>query len=154
LPTQAPSTRTAPDRRQLLVVDDAEGIRTYLKNLLSLKGYDVLLAEDGLKALEILQGGAEPEVVILDIMMPGMDGLELLRRIKETHPHLPVIMLSVVGKASTIVEAMNLGAADYLNKPFEEEELDIALQKLLETEHLKAETTAFTKCSSRWPTPT
>ena len=64
-----------PVRRQILVVDDAEGIRTYLKNLLSLKGYDVLLAPDGATALEYLQGGASPEVAILDIMMPGMDGL-------------------------------------------------------------------------------
>jgi two-component system response regulator AtoC len=72
--------------------------------------------------------------------MPGMDGLDLLRRMKEIAPDIPVIMLSVVGKAGTIVEAMNLGAADYLNKPFEEEELEIALQKLLETESLRAET--------------
>ncbi|MBW2414584.1 MAG: sigma-54-dependent Fis family transcriptional regulator [Deltaproteobacteria bacterium] len=136
----AVGTRSVPVRRQILVVDDAEGIRTYLKNLLSLKGYDVLLAPDGATALETLQQGAAPEVAILDIMMPGMDGLELLRRMKELRPEIPVIMLSVVGKAGTIVEAMNLGAADYLNKPFEEEELEIALQKLLETESLRAET--------------
>jgi len=136
----AVGTRSVPVRRQILVVDDAEGIRTYLKNLLSLKGYDVLLAPDGATALETLQQGAAPEVAILDIMMPGMDGLDLLRRMKELRPEIPVIMLSVVGKAGTIVEAMNLGAADYLNKPFEEEELEIALQKLLETESLRAET--------------
>jgi two-component system response regulator AtoC len=133
-------TRSVPSRRQILVVDDAEGIRTYLKNLLSLKGYDVLLAEGGVSALELLRGGIRPEVIILDIMMPGMDGLELLRRIKEFIPEVPVIMLSVVGKAGTIVEAMGLGAADYLNKPFEEEELEIALKKVLETENLRAET--------------
>ena len=132
-------TRAVPHRRQLLVVDDAEGIRTYLKNLLSLKGYEVLLAEDGHRALEILAGDSSPEVIILDIMMPGMDGLELLAKVKQSHPTIPVIMLSVVGKATTIVEAMSLGAADYLNKPFEEEELEIALQKVLETESLKAE---------------
>jgi two-component system response regulator AtoC len=123
----------------VLAVDDAEGIRTYLKNLLSLKGYDVLLAETGSRALELLQQGAQPEVVILDVMMPGMDGIETLRRIRELRPEVPVIMLSVVGKAQTIVEAMNLGAADYLNKPFEEEELEIAIQRVLETENLKAE---------------
>jgi len=134
------SNRAVPTRRQVLVVDDAEGIRTYLKNLLSIKGYDVLLAPDGQSALDLLQEGARPEVAILDIMMPGMDGLDLLRRMKELRPEIPVIMLSVVGKAGTIVEAMNLGAADYLNKPFEEEELEIALNKLLETESLKAET--------------
>ena len=136
----AAGTRNVPVRRQILVVDDAEGIRTYLKNLLSLKGYDVLLAPDGQTALDHIRDGAKPEVAILDIMMPGMDGLDLLRRMKEIAPDIPVIMLSVVGKAGTIVEAMNLGAADYLNKPFEEEELEIALQKLLETESLRAET--------------
>ncbi len=139
MPSNAGATRTVPERRTILVVDDAEGIRTYLKNLLSLKGYEVLLAEDGLAALEILRDGASPEVIILDIMMPGMDGIELLRKIKEAWPQIPAIMLSVVGKAGTIVEAMNLGAADYLNKPFEEEELEIALNKVLEKEGIKAE---------------
>ncbi len=135
---QAP-TRAVPERKRILVVDDAEGIRTYLKNLLSLKGYDVLLAEDGQRALEILRDGAEPQVIVLDIMMPGMDGIELLGKIKEAWPQIPVIMLSVVGKAATIVEAMSLGASDYLNKPFEEEELDIALAKVLERETIMAE---------------
>jgi len=126
-------------RRIVLVVDDAEVIRTYLKNLLPLKGYEVILAEDGAKAVEMLQGGATPDVIVLDVMMPGMDGIETLRKIKGSKPKIPVIMLSVVGKASTIVDAINLGAADYINKPFEEEELEIALQKVLETENLKAE---------------
>ena len=132
-------TRAVPERKQILVVDDAEGIRTYLKNLLSLKGYDVLLAEDGQRALEFLRDGAEPQVIVLDIMMPGMDGIELLGKIKEAWPQIPVIMLSVVGKAATIVEAMSLGASDYLNKPFEEEELEIALAKVLEKETIMAE---------------
>jgi two-component system response regulator AtoC len=131
--------RAAPQRRTVLVVDDAEVIRTYLKNLLPLKGYDVLLAEDGAKALQMLEGGTTPDVIVLDVMMPGMDGIETLRRIKSVNPRIPVIMLSVVGKASTIVDAINLGAADYINKPFEEEELEIALQKVLETATLRAE---------------
>ena len=131
--------RVASQRRQVLVVDDAEVIRTYLKNLLPLKGYDVRLAEDGIKAMEMLEGGLSPDVIVLDVMMPGMDGIETLRKIKAIKPKIPVIMLSVVGKASTIVDAINLGAADYINKPFEEEELDIALQKVLETETIKAE---------------
>ena len=133
------NARAAPQRRTVLVVDDAEVIRTYLKNLLPLKGYDVLLAEDGAKAMEMLEGGTTPDVIVLDVMMPGMDGIETLRRIKSVNPKIPVIMLSVVGKASTIVDAINLGAADYINKPFEEEELEIALQKVLETATLKAE---------------
>jgi CheY-like chemotaxis protein len=116
--------RTVPQRKTIMVVDDAEVIRTYLKNLLPMKGYDILLAEDGLKAMELLNGGARPDVVVLDVMMPGIDGIETLRKIKQLMPEVPVIMLSVVGKAGTVVDAMNLGAADYINKPFEEEELE------------------------------
>jgi two-component system response regulator AtoC len=99
----------------------------------------VLLAEDGAEALQFLAQGATPQVILLDVMMPGMDGLETLEKIKQQRPEIPVIMLSVVGKAQTIVEAMNLGAADYLNKPFEEEELEIAIRNVLERESLKDE---------------
>ncbi|HTO06338.1 MAG TPA: sigma-54 dependent transcriptional regulator [Myxococcota bacterium] len=136
---RAGAPRTVPQRKTILVVDDAEVIRTYLKSLLPMKGYDVLLAEDGLKAMELLNGGARPDVVVLDVMMPGIDGIETLRKIKQLMPEVPVIMLSVVGKAGTVVDAMNLGAADYINKPFEEEELEIALKKVLEIENLKGD---------------
>jgi two-component system response regulator AtoC len=123
----------------VLVVDDAEGIRTYLANLLELRGYAVDTAEDGRRALALLQGGAAPDVILLDIMMPGIDGLETLRRIRDLDDEIPVVMLSVVGKASTIVEAMQLGAADYLNKPFEEEEFEATLDKVLEGKRLEEE---------------
>jgi len=122
---------------RVLVVDDAEGIRTYLANLLELSGYEVDSAEDGRRALALLDGGAAPDVVILDVMMPGIDGIETLRRINERHAGIPVIMLSVVGKASTIVEAMQLGASDYINKPFEEEELQLTLDRVLEHKSLE-----------------
>ncbi len=137
--TRPGTPRTVPQRKQILVVDDAEVIRTYLKNLLPMKGYDVLVAEDGLKAMALLNGGARPDVVVLDVMMPGIDGIETLRKIKQLMPEVPVIMLSVVGKAGTVVDAMNLGAADYINQPFVEEELEIALKKVLEVENLKGE---------------
>jgi len=122
---------------RVLVVDDAEGIRTYLANLLELSGYDVDTAEDGRCALALLDGGAAPDVIILDVMMPGIDGIETLRRIRDRHGSVPVIMLSVVGTASTIVEAMQLGASDYINKPFEEEELQVTLDKVLEQKSLQ-----------------
>ncbi len=127
------------ETRQVLVIDDAEGIRSYLRNLLTLRGFEVLLAEGGGQALELLKAGARPQVVILDVMMPKMDGLTTLGKIHELQPDIPVIMLSVVGKASSIVEAMNAGAADYLNKPFEEEELDLAIRKVLEHQSLREE---------------
>jgi DNA-binding NtrC family response regulator len=117
---------------RVLVVDDSEGVRSYLASLLELRGYAVDTAGDGRSALALLESGAAPDAVLLDVMMPGVDGLETLRRLRARHPGLPVVMLSVVGKAATIVEAMQLGAADYLNKPFEEEELERALARALQ----------------------
>jgi two-component system response regulator AtoC len=114
------------------VVDDAEGIRAYLANCLELHGYEVDTAEDGSRALALLEGGADPDVVLLDVMMPGHGGLETLERIRELAPAVPVVMLSVVGRAATIVEAMQRGAADYLTKPFEEEELVALLERVRE----------------------
>ncbi|HKE11448.1 MAG TPA: sigma-54 dependent transcriptional regulator [Myxococcota bacterium] len=139
------SVRSSPPRllhergRRILIVDDAEGIRGYLANLLELRGYQVDTAEDGRRALALLEAGAAPDVILLDVMMPGLDGLETLRRIRETHPNANVVMLSVVGRAQTIVEAMQLGAVDYLNKPFEEEELEIVLRAALEKRELERE---------------
>ncbi len=131
---------SARDRRErVLVVDDSEGIRSYLASLLELRGYQVDTCEDGRRALELLDAGAAPEVILLDVMMPGMDGIETLRQIREKHPQSDVVMLSVVGRAQTIVEAMRLGAADYLNKPFEAEDLDARLRELLERRQLRAE---------------
>jgi two-component system response regulator AtoC len=123
----------------VLVVDDAEGVRTYLAHLLELRGFDVDTAEDGRNALTLLAGGAAPDVVLLDVMMPGQDGLATLARIRADHPEVSVVMLSVVGKTGTIVEAMRLGAVDYLNKPFEEEELGATLAKVLERRELVLE---------------
>jgi two-component system response regulator AtoC len=126
-------------RRRVLVIDDAEGIRTYLATCLELRGYDVDSAEDGARALALLEGGADPDVVLLDVMMPGIDGLQTLERIRELAPAVPVVMLSVVGRTGTIVDAMQRGAADYLTKPFEEEELVATLERVLEESALLRE---------------
>jgi len=126
-------------KRRILVVDDAEGIRSYLASLLELRGFQVDTAEDGQSALALLEAGAAPDLIILDVMMPGIDGLETLRRVRARDPEVPVVMLSVVGKAATIVEAMQLGATDYLNKPFEEEELELTISKAFERRNLEAE---------------
>jgi two-component system response regulator AtoC len=121
----------------VLVVDDAEGIRSYLASFLELRGYEVDTVEDGRRALAFLEGGAAPDVIVLDVMMPGLDGIETLRRIRQLDEHVPVVMLSVVGKASTIVEAMQLGALDFLNKPFAEDELLATLSRVLEKRALE-----------------
>jgi len=133
-------TRDGPAARaRVLVVDDAEGIRDFLANLLELDGYEVDTAEDGRSALALLEGGAAPDAILLDVMLPGIDGIETLRRIRAADGGVPVVMLSVVGKASTIVEAMQLGAADYLNKPLEEALLRATLEKVLERRTLDRE---------------
>jgi DNA-binding NtrC family response regulator len=134
-----PERRRAGQPFRVLAVDDAEGVRSFLANLLELRGYEVDTAEDGRSALALLEGGADPDVIILDVMMPGMDGLATLGRIREFDESVPVVMLSVVGKAGTIVEAMKLGADHYLNKPFEEEELELTLEKVLEKKALERE---------------
>ena len=126
-------------KRRILVVDDAEGIRSYLASLLELRDFRVDTAEDGQSALALLESGAAPDLIILDVMMPGIDGLETLRRIRARDPEVPVVMLSVVGKAATIVEAMQLGATDYLNKPFEEEDLELTISKAFERRDLEVE---------------
>ncbi len=131
--------RPAGGRRRILVIDDAEAIRTYLANCLELRGYEVDTAEDGPRGLALLAGGADPDVVLLDVMMPGQGGLQTLERIRATAPAVPVVMLSVVGRAGTIVEAMQLGAADYLTKPFEEEELLATLEKVRVASALRRE---------------
>ncbi len=103
--------------QKVLVVDD---VPANIEILVEALGdiAEILFATRGEDALHIA-AAASPDLILLDIMMPGMDGIELLRKIKEAWPQIPVIMLSVVGKAGTIVEAMNLGASDYLNKPFD-----------------------------------
>lgn len=131
---QEPGTRAASDEGprtpRALIVDDAEGMRAYLATLFEARGFEVDTCEDGGRAISLLENGVDPDVILLDVMMPGTDGLAALARIREAWPEVPVLMVSVVGKASTIVSAMQLGAADYLTKPFEEAELDAALDRL------------------------
>ncbi|MEZ4333566.1 MAG: sigma-54 dependent transcriptional regulator [Myxococcota bacterium] len=115
---------------RVLVVDDADGMRAYLASILETRGFEVDTCEDGRRAVALLESGADPDLVLLDVMMPGDDGLATLAVIRARWPELPVVMMSVIGRASTIVEAMQSGATDYLTKPFEEVELDAALDRL------------------------
>jgi two-component system response regulator AtoC len=123
---------------RMLVIDDDPGLRDYLEALASSRGYEVFTAgtgEEGIQAIE----EARPDLVTLDLVLPGIDGLETLRRLKERLPDVPVVMLSGHGQARSIVEAMKLGASDFLRKPFEVEELEVACQKALEKRALRRE---------------
>ncbi|HQT95590.1 MAG TPA: response regulator, partial [Thermoanaerobaculaceae bacterium] len=115
-------------RGALLVVDDNPENRDMLTRRLRRRGYDVVEAEDGLKALE-LAAGREFDVVLLDVMMPVMDGLETLRHLRRTRSvaELPVIMATAKGESEDVVEALTLGANDYVTKPIN---LPVALARI------------------------
>ena len=129
--SQSQQEETEMGARRVLLVDDAASVRAYLVDLLETRGYEIDTAEDGRSALALIEGGADPDVVLLDVRMPEQNGIETLEAIREISPQLPVVMLSVEGRVSTIVQAMNAGADDYLTKPFEDEELDRTLRKVL-----------------------
>ncbi len=126
-------------KRPILVVDDTASTRTYLSDLLSSHGYTVDSLPSGEQAVGRLASGYSPAVILLDILMPGMDGLEVLTSVKKSHPAIPVIVLSSQGQTKTVVEAMKMGASDYLVKPFEEEELQLAIENALEKQRLREE---------------
>ncbi|MFQ5505448.1 MAG: sigma-54-dependent transcriptional regulator [Planctomycetota bacterium] len=123
---------------RVLVIDDDPGVRDYMEALVSRQGYDVLAVADGEQALQSLET-SKPDLVTLDVVLPGMDGLQTLSELKKRLPDVPVVMLSGHGQARNIVEAMRLGASDFLRKPFEVEELELAFQKALEKRALKQE---------------
>jgi UDP-3-O-[3-hydroxymyristoyl] N-acetylglucosamine deacetylase len=113
------SYQDATSSNQLvLVVDDEASIRRSLEGVLKDEGFSVVLAEDGESAIRILMN-TRPALVLLDIWMPGMDGLETLRKIKEIHQDLPVVMISGHATISTAVAATRLGAMDFLEKPLD-----------------------------------
>jgi len=119
-------------RNHLVVIDDDKSFRSYLTTLLQSMGYQVTCFASGEEAVEALEGGLAPSMIILDIIMEGMSGIEVLRRVREIQEDLPIIMLTGVDQTQTIVEAMRFGASDYLVKPFETEELEIALRNVFE----------------------
>ena len=104
-------------KERILVVDDEKNIVSSLYGILSDEGYDVSSAEDGLEALERIQNDP-PDLVLLDIWIPGMDGIEVLRTIKTYQKELPVLIMSGHASIDTAVRATKLGAIDFIEKPF------------------------------------
>ncbi len=127
------------NKKHLLVVDDDKSFRSYLKALLHSMGYRVTCFPTGEEAIDSVEKGFVPSLVILDIIMEGMGGIDVLKRLRELHEDMPVIMLTGVDQTQIIVEAMRLGASDYLVKPFEIEELEIALRNVFEKADLVEE---------------
>ena len=110
----------------MLIIDDEDEVRQVLQEFLEGRGYEVRAAESGAIALGILEP-FEPDVVLLDVSMPEMDGVEVLKRIVEARPTLPVIMVTANADIGVTSRLLALGAADYIPKPFDLEYLDQAV---------------------------
>src|SRR5579871_2470434 len=131
------------EKQNILVVDDEPSIRKYLQTLLELDGYRVATVESGREALERVQEGERPDLIILDVLMQEMNGLDTLRELMQVDRTLNVIMLSCSNEVGTVVEAIRQGAQDYLTKPFEKAELDAALLKCQQKIELRKENQAL-----------
>src|SRR6478672_1939775 len=136
-------TNTTDDRRpaNIAVVDDDSGFAGYLRTFLALRGYEARSYTRGDEIVAAIRQGEPPDIVLLDVAMPGMDGLQTLKALKAARPELQVIMLSGREHAATIVEAVRLGAADYVVKPDDPEglgeiALDAAIKQAFERNRL------------------
>src|SRR5437870_11693347 len=131
-------------RPSLAVVDDDSGFAGYLRTFLALRGYEARSYTRGDEILAAVREGEPLDIVLLDVAMPGMDGLQTLKALKAERPELQVIMLSGREQAATIVEAVRLGAADYVVKPDDPEglgeiALDVAIKNAIEKNRLVSE---------------
>ena len=143
-----PANGTTEARRpaMIAVVDDDSGFAGYLRTFLALRGYDARSYTRGDEIVAAIRQGEPPDIVLLDVAMPGMDGLQTLKALKAARPELQVIMLSGREQAPTIVEAVRLGAADYVVKPDDPEglgeiALDAAIKQAIERNRLVHELT-------------
>jgi len=116
---------------KILVVDDERAVRESLRRALELEGYEIELAGDGSEALYRLESNEEPDAMILDVLMPGVDGLEVCRRLRGSGSKLPVLMLTARTEVEDRVAGLDAGADDYVTKPFALEELLARVRALL-----------------------
>jgi len=123
-------------KNTILVVDDERSIRVGLNGLLTREGYTVTVAENGNEALRLL-ANQEYDLVLTDLRMAGLDGLSLLKKIKEYYPETLVLMMTAYGSEKIAVEAMKAGARDYIVKPFNNDEVKILIHQALEQRGLQ-----------------
>src|ERR1700721_1481983 len=112
---------------KILLVDDEPGMLRYIKTLLEVDDYRVETATTGEEALQRVEKGLQPDLVLLDVLMPGIDGLQTLEQLRQLQPKVKFVMLSLVNDTRKFVHAMKLGAQDYLTKPFQKAELDAVI---------------------------
>jgi two-component system, NtrC family, response regulator AtoC len=127
-----------PEKKQVLIVDDEPNLRKILAAQLSRDGYDVMTAEDGEQGLATLRDH-HIDLVVTDLKMPRVDGMQLLREALRIDPDLPVVMITAHGTVDTAVEALKIGAFDYLTKPFDKDEVRAIVAKALKTRQLAGE---------------
>src|SRR5437667_4077093 len=130
-------------KEKILVVDDEPSIRKYLQTLLEVEGFDVETLGSGPEAIEKINKGDRPDVIILDVLMPELSGIETLKELLKIDRTLNVIMLSCSNEVGVVVEAIRIGAHDYLTKPFEKSELDAAMLKSRRKRELTTENRAL-----------
>jgi two-component system, NtrC family, response regulator AtoC len=121
------------NKAKILLVDDEPGMLRYIKTLLEVDDHKVETASTGEQALERIEKGLQPDLVLLDLLMPGIDGLQTLEKLRQMQPGIKVVMLSCVSDTRKVVSAIRLGAQDYLTKPFEKAELDKVIDQCLGT---------------------
>ena len=121
--------------RRVLIIDDEEGIRSVLADLFQELGYDATPAEDGKSGLKAALAGTY-DLVMLDLSLPGLDGLDVLRSLKEDRPEVPVIMITAYASMQSAVEALKLGAYDYITKPFGLSEVQMIAERAVERRRL------------------
>ncbi len=114
----------------ILVVEDDQAILALLKKILKAKGFLVTTVEDGLDALDLINKNSY-DLILLDIMLPGLNGVKVLKRIRRNKVETPVIMLTALGTSESVVEGLNSGADDYIVKPFKIEELEARINAIL-----------------------
>lgn len=123
-------------RKRIVILDDEQNIQLLLKHVLENEGYEVVTTDDGRQALEIIRN-SPVDLIIQDLRMPKMDGLQFLRHLKEINPDLPSIVLTAYGTLETAVEAMRLGAYTHINKPFDTDEIRLTVSRALERLELR-----------------
>src|SRR5581483_509024 len=119
------------EKAKILLVDDEPGMLRYIKTILEVEDHQVATASTGEEALEAVQKGMNPDLVLLDLLMPGIDGLETLENLRKLRPGVKVVMLSCVNDTKKVVQAIRLGATDYITKPFQKAELDTVIDQCL-----------------------
>jgi two-component system response regulator AtoC len=135
-------------RSTILIVDDERTLARSIKLFLADHGYDAEVAESGERALELLED-LRPDLVFLDVCLPGLSGVELLKRIKDYDPNIAVIIMTAYGSIEGAVEAIKLGAFDYLKKPIDLDELRLFADRALEASRLRQELTYYKQRESR-----